>query len=126
MESGVYGAGVGLAGIDPSGDVHPDQHWTNCTLGNVRSTPFSEIWAESTDATLAGLRDRLPLLKGRCADCRWKQACGGSLRVRAEEVYGDPWMHDPACYLTQIEIKKEIPEQVMAMENEVLLPEQAA
>ena len=36
------------------------------------------------------------------------------------------WMHDPACYLTQIEINKELPEQVEVMDQEVLLPEQAA
>jgi radical SAM protein with 4Fe4S-binding SPASM domain len=125
-DSALYGAGVGLASIDPAGDVHPDPHWTSAAFGNVRSTPFSEIWAKSTDTLLTGLRDRMPRLKGRCADCRWKRACGGSLRVRAEEVYGDPWMHDPACYLTQLEIKKEIPAQFAAMENEMLLPEQAA
>jgi hypothetical protein len=34
--------------------------------------------------------------------------------------------HDPACYLLQEEIDKERPEQVMAMEDDVLLPKQAA
>ena len=95
-------------------------------LGNVRETPFSEIWEKSADPLLRGLRDRLPLLKGRCANCRWKQACGGNLRVRAEEFFGDPWMADPACYLTNKEISKEITEQVEAMEDDVLLEEQAA
>jgi radical SAM protein with 4Fe4S-binding SPASM domain len=126
MESGAEGAGVGLASIDAVGDVHPDPYWMNCTLGNVRSTPFSVIWSDPTNPILAGLRDRLPRLKGRCAECRWQQTCGGNMRVRAEEVYGDPWMHDPACYLTQLEIIKELPELVEVMENEVLLPEQAA
>ena len=124
--SGVYGAGVGIAGIDSAGNVHPDPYWVNCNLGNIRETPFREIWAKSPDPLLRGLRDRLPRLKGRCADCRWQQACGGNLRVRAEEIYGDPWMHDPACYLTAEEIIKELPEQVGTMENDVLLEEQAA
>ena len=124
--AGVQGAGVGLAGIDSVGDVHPDPYWANYILGNVRETPFSEIWGKSSDPLLRGLRDRLPLLKGRCANCRWKQACGGNLRVRAEEYFGDPWMSDPACYLTDKEISKEVIEQVETMEDDVLLAEQAA
>jgi radical SAM protein with 4Fe4S-binding SPASM domain len=124
--AGVQGAGVGLAGVDSIGDVHPDPYWTNYIFGNVRETPFSEIWGKSSDPLLRGLRDRLPLLKGRCANCRWKQACGGNLRVRAEEVFGDPWMSDPACYLTDKEISKEVVEPVEAMEDDVLLTEQAA
>ena len=122
----VQGAGVGLAGIDSTGDVHPDPYWANYTLGNVRVTPFSEIWEKSPDPLLQGLRDRLPLLKGKCANCRWQQACGGNLRVRAEEYFGDPWMTDPACYLTNDEIDKEAADLVDAMEDDVLLPEQAA
>jgi radical SAM protein with 4Fe4S-binding SPASM domain len=122
----VQGAGVGLAGIDAVGDVHPDPYWANHILGNVRETPFGEIWENSSDALLRGLRDRLPLLKGRCANCRWKQACGGNLRVRAQEYFGAPWMSDPACYLTNGEIAKEVTEPVEVMEDDVLLTEQAA
>lgn len=122
----VQGAGVGIAGIDAAGDVHPDPYWANYVLGNVRETPFSAIWEKSPDPLLRGLRDRLPLLKGRCANCRWKQACGGSSRVRAQESFGDPWMSDPACYLTDEEISKEVTEQFVVMEDDVLLPEQAA
>jgi len=122
----VQGAGVGVAGTDSVGDVHPDPYWANYTLGNVREAPFSEIWGSSSDPLLCGLRDRLPLLKGRCANCRWKQACGGNLRVRAEGFFGDPWMSDPACYLTNEEISKEVTEQDEVMEDDVLLTEQAA
>jgi radical SAM protein with 4Fe4S-binding SPASM domain len=124
--AGVQGAGVGIAGIDSIGDVHPDAYWTNYILGNVREAPFRQIWEESSDPLLRGLRDRLPLLKGRCANCRWKQACGGNLRVRAEELYGDPWMSDPACYLTNNEIRQGVTEPAEVMEDDVLLPEQAA
>ena len=48
------------------------------------------------------------------------------MRVRAEEVFGDLWMPDPACYLTDKEIGKEVTQQVEAMEDDVLLSEQAA
>ena len=122
----ISGAGVGVAGIDSVGDVHPDRYWSSYILGNVRETAFSEIWETSSDPLLRGLRNRLPLLKGRCANCRWKQACGGNLRVRAEEYFGDPWESDPACYLTNSEISKGFTHQVEAMEDDVLLSEQAA
>lgn len=53
------------------------------SLGNVKGRPFSEIWQDLSDPLLAGLRDRAPLLKGRCGACQWKDVCGGSFRVRA-------------------------------------------
>lgn len=99
-----YSSGVGIAAIDPLGNVHPDQFWTHYTLGNVKDSPFSQIWQDVTDPLLAGLRDRLGLLKGRCGACRFKDICGGSLRVRAELTTGDPWAADPGCYLTDEEI----------------------
>ena len=46
--------------------------------------------------------------------------------MRAEEFLGDPGMSDPACYLTDKEISQEVTEPVEAMEDDVLLPEQAA
>jgi radical SAM protein with 4Fe4S-binding SPASM domain len=46
---------------------------------------------------MAGLKDRLSLLKGRCGSCRFKEVCGGGLRARAEIATGDPWFSDPGC-----------------------------
>jgi radical SAM protein with 4Fe4S-binding SPASM domain len=102
---GTYSSGVGIGNIDYQGNVHPDQFWTGHSFGNVRQRPFSQIWMDVSDPLMAGLKNRLPLLKGRCAACHWKEVCGGSFRARAEKVYGDPWMHDPACYLTNDEIR---------------------
>ena len=70
----------------------------------MRERKFSEIWLDTSDELMAGLKNRLPLLKGKCATCRFLKMCGGSLRVRAFRVYDDPWMPDPACYLTDGEI----------------------
>ncbi len=53
---------------------------------------------------MAGLKDRKPLLKGRCAACRYLDICNGNFRVRAEAVHDDVWAPDPACYLTDEEI----------------------
>ena len=96
---GANSSGVGIANIDSYGNVHPDQFWQTDSLGNVRERPFSEIWTDQSHSLLAGLRDRLPLLKGRCGACCWKNLCGGSFRVRALQASGDPWAPDPACYL---------------------------
>ena len=101
---GANSSGIGIANIDTQGNVHPDQFWQCATLGNVKQRPFSQIWSDNSIPLLAQLRNRLPLLKGRCADCRFKEICGGSFRVRAAQVHGDPWASDPACYLTDGEI----------------------
>ena len=100
---GLCSSGVGVADIDFLGNVHPDQFWMSHTLGNVRERAFSEIWRDSSDPILAGLRNRAPRLRGRCGACQWKDVCGGSFRVRALQVHGDPWAEDPGCYLTDEE-----------------------
>jgi radical SAM protein with 4Fe4S-binding SPASM domain len=101
---GANSSGIGIANIDTQGNVHPDQFWQAATLGNVKQRPFSQIWSDNSIPLLAKLRNRLPLLKGRCATCRFQDICGGSFRVRAAQVHGDPWASDPACYLTNEEI----------------------
>jgi radical SAM protein with 4Fe4S-binding SPASM domain len=101
---GANSSGVGIANIDWLGHVHPDQFWQTATLGNVKERPFSAIWSDPTIPLLAQLRNRRPLLKGRCAACRFQEICGGSFRVRALQVHGDPWAPDPACYLRDEEI----------------------
>jgi Fe-coproporphyrin III synthase len=102
-------SGVGIGNIDFLGNVHADQFSMFRTFGNVKQRKFSEIWQDLSDPIMAGLKDRLPLLKGRCATCRFKELCGGALRARAEVTTGDPWESDPGCYLTDAEIAGEIP-----------------
>jgi len=101
---GMYSSGVGIGGIDFHGKVHPDQFWWHYDLGDVRDRPFSEIWMDTSDPLLGGLKDRRSHIKGRCRLCQFFDACGGSLRVRADLHFGDPWAPDPACYLTDDEI----------------------
>ncbi|HLF86810.1 MAG TPA: SPASM domain-containing protein, partial [Nitrospiria bacterium] len=100
---GKNSSGVGIGNIDPLGNVHPDQFWQHYTLGNVRKRSFSKIWMDTSDPLMAGLKNRIPLLKGKCSRCRFLDMCGGSFRVRADVVYGDPWAPDPSCYLTDEE-----------------------
>ncbi|MBN1345745.1 MAG: radical SAM protein [Phycisphaerae bacterium] len=108
---GLYSSGVGIGCIDFYGKVHPNQFWMHYSLGNVRDRPFSEIWQDTSDDLMAGLKDRLSRLKGRCGLCKYQSLCGGALRVRAQLMTGDPWAADPACYLTDEEIGLR-PEQV--------------
>ncbi|MGD8368090.1 MAG: 12,18-didecarboxysiroheme deacetylase [Desulfobacterales bacterium] len=96
--------GRGIGCISWNGDVHPDQFWRHYSFGNIRQRPFSEIWTDTSDPLMAGLKDKKQYVKGRCADCQWLDVCAGNFRVRAEAITGDPWAPDPACYLTDEEI----------------------
>jgi len=97
-------SGIAFAEVDPYGNVHPDQFTQHITFGNVRERKFGEIWTDLSHPVLAGLKNRKPLLKGRCAACRYLDICNGNFRTRAEAVTGDFWESDPACYLTDEEI----------------------
>lgn len=101
---GTNSSGRGIGNIDTQGNVHPDQFWQSLTLGNVKERPFSEIWRDQSNGTLAALRDRTKKLEGKCSDCRFLNICGGGFRVRAVQVHGNIWAPDPACYLTEQEI----------------------
>jgi radical SAM protein with 4Fe4S-binding SPASM domain len=101
---GLYSSGVGIGCIDFHGRVHPDQFWWHYDLGDVREKSFSEIWTGTSDPLLRGLKRRREHIKGRCRVCKFFDGCGGSLRVRADLHYGDPWAPEPACYLTDSEI----------------------
>jgi radical SAM protein with 4Fe4S-binding SPASM domain len=101
---GMYSSGVGIGCIDFHGKVHPDQFWWHYDLGDVRKKPFSQIWMDTSDPVLRGLKERRKYVKGRCRLCKFFDGCGGSLRVRADLHFGDPWAPDPGCYLTDAEI----------------------
>jgi len=101
-------SGVNVANIDNLGNVHPDTMWWNHNLGNVRERPFSEIWMDTSDPIMAGLKARPRSVGGRCGACAYFAICGGNTRVRAWQVSGDPWAEDPACYLTDEEIGVEV------------------
>jgi 12,18-didecarboxysiroheme deacetylase len=97
------GRGIGCVSWD--GSVHADQFWRHYSFGNVRQRPFSEIWHDLSNPLMNQLKEKKKHVKGRCARCRWLDVCGGNFRVRAEAVTGDIWAPDPACYLTDEEIR---------------------
>jgi radical SAM protein with 4Fe4S-binding SPASM domain len=102
--NGGNNSGIRIGAVDDRGNVHPDQFWWHYRLGNVRERKFGEIWSDTSEPLLQGLRERKNLLKGRCGRCRYLDVCNGNLRVRAEAAFGDVWMEDPACYLSDEEI----------------------
>ncbi len=97
-------SGVNVANIDNLGNVHPDTMWWDYDLGNVKKRPFSEIWSDTSDPIMAGLKARPRQVAGRCGQCAHFAICGGNTRVRALQVTGDAWQEDPGCYLTDAEI----------------------
>lgn len=102
--NGGNNSGIRIGAVDDLGNVHPDQFWWHYSLGNVCRRKFGDIWTDTSEPLMQGLKNRKGLLKGRCARCRFLDLCNGNLRVRAEAVYGDVWAEDPACYLSDEEI----------------------
>jgi putative heme d1 biosynthesis radical SAM protein NirJ2 len=95
-------AGTGYCVIVPNGDVQPCPYF-QLTVGNVRETPFSEIWA--TNPLFQELREAN--LKGRCDGCDRADICGG---CRARAYYysdGDYMAEDPWCLYRPAEQRAE-------------------
>jgi radical SAM protein with 4Fe4S-binding SPASM domain len=97
-------SGAAIGCIDNLGNVHADQFWSHYSFGNVKERPFSEIWTDTSNPIMHGLKNKKEFVAGRCSECAFFDICGGNYRVRAEAVYGNIWAEDPACYLTDEEI----------------------
>lgn len=104
VQWGGNASGVNVANIDNIGDVHPDTMWWHHSLGNIKERRFDEIWNDTSDPLMAGLKACPRTITGRCGLCDHFDICGGNTRVRAEQVTGDPWAEDPGCYLSDDEI----------------------
>jgi Fe-coproporphyrin III synthase len=100
-------SGRGIGCISWDGEVYADQFWRHYSFGNVQEKPFSKIWQDTSHPLMAQLKDKKKYVSGRCSECRWLDICGGNFRVRAEAATGDLWAPDPACYLTDEEIRSE-------------------
>lgn len=85
-------AGTHYCIISPKGLVQPCAYMTTY-LGNVRETPFSEIWANNPVFKELRTMD----YKGGCGVCAYKKACGG---CRARAMFyndGDYMAEEPWC-----------------------------
>lgn len=97
-------SGVNVANIDNLGIVHPDTMWWHHNLGNVKERKFGDIWSDTSDPLMAGLKQRPRKIGGRCGECKFFDICGGNTRVRAHRMSNDFWAEDPGCYLDDDEI----------------------
>jgi len=104
VQWGGNSSGINISNIDNQGYVHPDTMWWHYNLGNVKERPFSEIWQDTSDPIMAGLKQLPRTISGRCGQCSHFDICGGNTRVRALQLTEDPWSEDPACYLSDEEI----------------------
>lgn len=85
-------AGTSYCIISPRGQVQPCAY-LNLPLGDVRETPFDEIW--KNNPVLKELRTLD--YKGGCGSCEYKAACGGC-RARAAYYHGGDYMaEEPWC-----------------------------
>jgi radical SAM protein with 4Fe4S-binding SPASM domain len=85
-------AGQNICLIDAAGELKPCSYFLS-SVGNVRTTPFRDLWFQSP--TLRALRDP-SRLKGKCGRCEYVRVCGGC-RARADAVYGDYLAEEPFC-----------------------------
>lgn len=84
-------AGLSYCIISPRGKVQPCAY-LNFEIGDVRQTPFDEIWKNNKILKKLRTLD----YEGNCGDCKYKNKCGGC-RARAA-IYnsgnfmaGEPW-----------------------------------
>lgn len=106
--NGGDGTGETIASVDHLGFVHANQFWHDYSFGNIRERSFGAIWEDTKDPIMKGLKNKASYIKGRCSvdHCRFFEICKGGSRTRALALTGDVWESDPACYLTDDEIKK--------------------
>lgn len=89
-------AGLSYCIISPRGKVQPCAY-LNMELGDVRETPFDEIWRSNKVLQTLRTLD----YSGNCGGCRYKQKCGGC-RARAACYNGGDFMSgEPWCNFNQ-------------------------
>ncbi|MGF7185585.1 putative heme d1 biosynthesis radical SAM protein NirJ2 [Desulfitispora alkaliphila] len=85
-------AGTSYCIIGPKGKVQPCAYM-DLEIGNVRETPFSEIW--ENNPVFKELRTMA--YKGGCGSCGYKKLCGGCRARAAFYNDGDYMAEEPWC-----------------------------
>ncbi|MFP4083300.1 MAG: heme b synthase [Desulfonatronovibrio sp.] len=101
MTRGCLG-GIGFCFISHVGQVQPCGY-LELDCGNVRETPFPEIWKNS--ANFLKLRD-INQYKGKCGVCEYHRVCGGC-RARAFTMQQDFLAPEPLCTYEPAKAKEE-------------------
>ncbi len=87
--------------IDCFGEVKPCSYFP-MSAGNVKKTPFRQIWFESP--LFQQLRD-FKSYKGKCGSCEFINVCGGC-RARAYAVSGDFLEEEPFCNYVPVRLER--------------------
>ena len=100
-------AGTGFCFISHQGRVQ-GCGYLDVEAGNIRTQPFSQIWADST--LFNDLRN-LSNIKGKCGVCEYKRICGGC-RARAYEATGDYLEAEPYCVYRPVTLRRDLTTKV--------------
>jgi radical SAM protein with 4Fe4S-binding SPASM domain len=95
-QRGIYGCAAGrrICTVWPDGRVTPCSFLADLSAGNVRHTPFADIWQHGEN--WASLRDPAARPQGGCAGCTIAAQCGGA-RCVARYERGNPLAGDAEC-----------------------------
>lgn len=93
-------AGTGVCFVSHKGEVFPCGYLP-VEAGNVRDTPFPEIWR---DSELFKVLRNESLLEGKCGPCEFKSVCGGC-RARAYAETGNYLTEEPYCTYTPYRLR---------------------
>ena len=91
MTRGCLG-GTGFCFISHTGQLQPCGYLT-IDCGNVRETPFHELWKKTPWFLKFRNQDEY---KGKCGVCEYHKVCGGC-RARAYSMTDDPMEQEPLC-----------------------------
>ncbi len=103
MSRGCLG-GIGFCFISHVGRVQPCGY-LELDCGNIRQTPFDEIWKHSS--CFMKLRN-IDEYKGKCGVCEYHRVCGGC-RARAFTMKQDYLAPEPLCTYEPVRAGKEDP-----------------
>lgn len=93
-------AGLTYCIVSPVGTVRPCAYMTE-EAGNVRETPFDQIWRESP--LFARLRTKA--YGGVCGQCGYRNLCGGC-RARAAYYHGGDFMQEDSYCAYGLELRE--------------------
>jgi len=94
--------------VGPDGNIHPDQFWRNYSLGNIKNQSLKKIWENPDEPVLKKLRNKKTFADKRCLSCTFFNLCKGNYRFLTPGPADRNWLNEPACYLTDNEIKSSV------------------
>jgi radical SAM protein with 4Fe4S-binding SPASM domain len=105
LANGGNKVGEKIACVGWNGEVYPDQFWRNYSPGNIRDRSLRQIWENAGDPALSRLRNKEQHRAPKCRLCNWFDLCKGNYRFLGGDPGENNWLNEPACYLTDEEIR---------------------